>query len=76
MVNAAFSIGHNCPNCSLSEVGGVGRVAPQRLAVIAAPVEPVLPYNGADGNGDRIAFYPVPVVGGEMARQKSSLSMV
>lgn len=41
--------------CSLGEVGGVGRVAPQKLTSTAAPVGPSLLYNEADGGGGRIA---------------------
>ena len=41
--------------CSLDEAGGAGRTAPQRLAVIAEVVQTVLPYNGADESGGRIA---------------------
>ena len=39
---------------------GAGRVAPPYLTVGYTAVETVLPYNEADGNGGRIAFYPVP----------------
>jgi len=56
--------------------GGRGAgLAPQRLTPCGHPAEPVLPYNGADGNGARTMFL-LPVFGGEMTRQKSGLSRV
>lgn len=42
--------------CSLEEVGGAGRVAPQKLTITAAQVEPVLPYNERTKAENRIVF--------------------
>ena len=63
-------------SCSLGEVAGVGRVAPQKLTIAAAPVEPVLPYNEADGSGEQDYKILFPVFGGAMTRQKSRRSRV
>ena len=62
--------GRNDIFCSLGEVGGVGRVAPQRLTIIAAVVQTVLPLKWSRrkrGQGCKILF---PVFGGEIATAK------
>ena len=63
-------IGHRTAlSCSLDEVAGAGRVAPQKLTITAAQVEPVLPYNEADENGEQDCF-GVPPVNRTMKEQK------
>lgn len=51
MLNAYIFPLRISPFCSLGEVGGAGRAAPQRLTIPAAVVKPILPYNEADGSG-------------------------
>ncbi|MCL2200124.1 MAG: hypothetical protein FWB80_14520 [Defluviitaleaceae bacterium] len=55
----------------------MGAEPPHNLLPTTAIVKPILPYNGADENGEQDCFFILfPVFVGVMARQKFRLSMV